>query len=124
MEKSLTDKIVDAFFAVHRTMGPGLTESIYEECLTREFDDKGISYKQQVKVVVEYKGRPLVKFFRLDLLVEDEVVIEVKAVSDLLSLHEAQLLAYLRATDKRIGYVVNFNVHLIKDGIRRMRNGY
>ena len=124
MEKNLTDKVVDAIFAVHRAMGPGLPESIYEECLTREFDLNGIAYEQQVKVNVQYKGQTLTKYFRLDLLVENKVIVEIKSVSELLPLHEAQLLAYLKVADKRIGYVVNFNVHLVKDGIRRIVNGY
>lgn len=124
MEKNLTDKIVDAVFAVHRRMGPGLPESIYEECLVRELDHNGIAYERQVKVNVQYRGQTLTKYFRLDLLVENKVIIEVKSVSELLPLHEAQLLAYLKVADKRIGYVVNFNAHLVKNGIRRIVNGY
>ena len=124
MEKVLTDKIVDAFFAVHRTLGPGLPESIYEEALTREFEENAIAYERQKKIIVDYKGKPLIKTFRLDLLVEDKIIIEVKAVSDILPLHEAQLVAYLKVAQKKIGYLANFNVHLMKQGIRRKVNGY
>jgi GxxExxY protein len=119
MEKHLTDKIMDAFFAVHRTLGPGLPESLYEEALTREFDEMEISYERQKRVVVDYKGKPLMKTFRLDLLVEGKVIIEVKAVSELLPLHHAQIIAYLKVAEKQLGYLVNFNVALVKNGIHR-----
>lgn len=124
MEKNLTDKIMDAFFAVHRTLGPGLPEKIYEEALTREFDEMDITYEQQKRVIVNYKGKPMTKTFRLDLLVEEKIIIEIKAVSDLLPLHHAQIIAYLKVAEKQLGYLVNFNVPLIKNGIHRKVNGY
>jgi GxxExxY protein len=124
MEKILTDKIMDAFFAVHRTLGPGLPEALYEEALTREFKEMNVSYERQKRIVVDYKGKPLQKSFRLDLLVEDKVIIEVKSVSELIPLFHSQILAYLKVAEKQLGYLVNFNVPLIKDGIHRKVNGY
>lgn len=120
MEKNLTNKIMDAFFA----LGPGLPEALYEEALTREFDAMNISYEQQKRVIVNYKGKPMKKSFRLDLLVENKVIIEVKAVSELIPLFHSQIIAYLKVADKQLGYLVNFNVPLIKNGIHRKVNGY
>src|ERR1044072_1737107 len=117
MEKHLTDRIMDAFFNVHRMLGPGLPESLYEEALTAEFNEMEIKFERQKQIVVNYKGRQVRKTFRLDLLVEDKIVIEVKAVSDLLPLHHAQIIAYLKVTDKQLDYLVNFNVPLMKTGI-------
>jgi GxxExxY protein len=115
---------MDAFFAVHRTLGPGLPEALYEEALTREFKEMNVSYERQKRIVVDYKGKPLQKSFRLDLLVEDKVIIEVKSVSELIPLFHSQILAYLKVAEKQLGYLVNFNVPLIKDGIHRKVNGY
>ena len=123
-EKNITDHIVDAAFSVHRTMGPGLLESIYQDCLAKEFLMRNIPFATQVNVPLIYKGQPLNKHFILDMLVADEVVVEIKAVAELQPIHEAQLLSYLKLTNKKIGYLLNFKVPLMKNGIRRMRNGY
>ncbi|HTF04887.1 MAG TPA: GxxExxY protein [Bacteroidia bacterium] len=120
---ALTDRIVDACFAVHRNMGPGLSETIYEECLIKEFKRRKINYGSQVRIEIKYLGEPLSKHLILDLLVEDEVILELKAVEDFAPIHEAQLLTYMRLTQKQIGYLINFNVKLMKYGIRRLRIG-
>lgn len=124
MEKSLTDKIRDTFFTVHRTLGPGLPEACYEEALTREFDEMDIPYVRQKRFVVNYKGKPLAKTFRVDLFVDNEIIIEVKSVADLLPVHHAQVIGYLRASEKSLGFLVNFNSHLITKGIHRKVNNY
>lgn len=112
---------VDACFTVHRKMGPGLSEAIYEECLTKEFTRQKINYRSQVKIQIKYDGEILKKYLVLDMLVEDEVIIELKAVEGSTDLFEAQLLAYLKLTGKQVGYLINFNVKLLKYGIRRLR---
>lgn len=119
MEKKLSDKILDAIFTVHRTLGPGFPEACYEEAITRELDERKIPYERQKRFEVEYKDKPLAKKFRVDLLVDNKIIIEVKACADILPVHHAQVIAYLKAADKSLGYLVNFNEHLIKDGIYR-----
>lgn len=115
---------MDAFFAVHRELGPGLPEACYEEVLTREFDELDVAYARQKRIIVNYKDKPLAKTFRLDLLVEDKIIIEVKSIADVLPVHHAQVLAYLKAANKSLGYLVNFNAHLISKGIHRKVNNY
>jgi GxxExxY protein len=112
------------FIEVHRHIGPGMPESCYEEALTREFDTNGIRYERQKKIILNYKGEPLKKHFRLDLLVEGKVVIEVKSVADILPVHHAQVIAYLRASEMSFGYLVNFNSHLLTKGVHRKTNNY
>ncbi len=124
MEKKLSDRIMDAFFIVHRSLGPGLPEVLYEEALGREFDEMKIKYERQKRASVTYKGKPMSKTFRMDIVVEDKVIIEIKSVSMLIPLHHAQIIAYLKVAEKQLGYLVNFNVPLIKDGIHRKVNGY
>ena len=119
----LTDRIIDACFAVHKTMGPGLSEAIYQACLIKELDLQSIEWASQVHIPIEYKGHLLKNHLVLDLLVENKVIIEVKSVSELIPIHEAQLLTYLKVTGRKVGYLVNFNVTMMKNGIRRMRNG-
>lgn len=119
----LTDRIMDACFTVQRTMGPGLSEAIYQACLMKELELQNIGYESQVHVPIEYKGHVLKKHLVLDLLIENEVIVEVKSVSEFIPIHEAQLLTYLKLSGRKIGYLVNFNVTLMKNGIRRMRNG-
>ncbi len=112
--------IVDAAFKVHKALGPGLLESVYELCLCHELRTRGMSFKAQIPVPVVYDGVRLDAGFRLDLLVEDRVIVELKAVEAILPLFEAQLLTYLRLSGKRLGLLINFNVPLIKDGISRV----
>lgn len=115
----LTERIIGCAIAVHRELGPGLLEAIYEEALAIELEDQGLAFQRQVAVPALYKGRPLGEY-RLDLLVEDAVIVEVKSVERLSSLFEAQLLTYLRVTGKRIGLLLNFNTALLKDGVKRI----
>jgi GxxExxY protein len=109
---------------VHRALGPGLLESIYEECLAAEFDLRGMSFERQRAVSVEYKGRQLDAALRIDLFVEGCIVVELKAVEQLLPIHDAQLLTYLRLTGRCVGLSINFNVPVLRQGIRRLVNEY
>lgn len=116
--------IVDAAFEVHKELGPGLLESVYEHCLVQELKSRDLYVESQVKLPVIYKGMQLDKEFVLDLLVEHEIVIELKAVEILMPVHEVQLLTYLKLADKKLGYLINFNVPLLKEGLKRKINGY
>jgi len=112
--------VVDAAMEVHRELGPGLFEKIYEEALVRELGLRRISVQQQLPIFVEYKGVPIIdEAYRIDLLVGGEIVVELKAVSSLLPVHDAQLMSYMRLKKKRIGLLINFFVPLLKDGIKR-----
>lgn len=112
--------VVDAALRVHRELGPGLLESVYEVCLCEELRDRGLRVERQVKLPVRYRGRDLEADLRVDCLVEDVLVLELKSVEALLPIHEAQLLTYLKLTGRRLGLLINFNVPLIKEGIRRL----
>ena len=123
-EKALSGEVIGAAIGVHRLLGPGLLESAYELALERELALRGFSVERQKPVPLEYKGMPLGDGFRLDLLVENSLLLEIKAVEALLPIHEAQLLTYLRLTARRFGLLLNFNEKSLKDGIRRVVNGY
>jgi GxxExxY protein len=112
--------VVDSAYAVHRALGPGLLESAYEACLRHELSSRGLSVAEQVAVPVIYKEIEIGCGFRLDLLVEDLVVVEVKAAEQLLPVHSAQLLTYLKLARKRLGFLINFNVPIFKEGVRRL----
>ena len=116
----LTQTIIGAAIEVHRHLGPGLLESAYEECLCYELSQAGLSFLRQVHIPIEYKGIKLDCKYRLDLIVEGAVIIEIKAMERFDPIHSAQLLTYLKATDKRIGLLINFNVDRLKDGIKRV----
>ncbi|CAG0930921.1 MAG: GxxExxY protein [Rhodocyclaceae bacterium] len=118
---ALTEQIIGAAIEVHRTLGPGLLESAYEECLCVELGLRDIRFRSQVELPVVYKEHRVDGGYRLDLVVEDSVVVEIKAVERLLPLHEAQLLTYLRLSGMATGLLLNFNVPVLKDGIRRMK---
>lgn len=105
-------------------MGPGLLESTYEVCLMKEFELRGMRAKNQVKLPVVYKDFSLDQDYRIDVLVEDEFILEIKSVEAILPIHKAQLLTYLKLADKKIGFLVNFNVPLLKQGFHRMIQGY
>jgi GxxExxY protein len=113
-------EIVDAAFRLHVALGPGLLESVYEACMCRELSRRDIPFEKQIEVPIIYEGVRLESEFRLDLLVDDLVIVELKAVDELLELHKAQLLTYLKLARKRVGLLINFNVVKIKDGIRRL----
>ena len=117
-ENAITERIIKCAIEVHKQLGPGLLEDIYEDALAVEFDLNGLHYKQQVKLPVLYKDR-LLGEYRLDLIVEDLVVVEVKSVERYDPVFEAQVLTYLRLTQKRVGLLINFNSRLVKDGIKR-----
>jgi GxxExxY protein len=112
-------EVVDSAFKVHEALGPGLLESIYETCLRHELGKRGLTVQQQVVVPIIYDGIRLDGGLRLDLVVESEVIVELKAVDKLLPVNEAQILSYLKLSHKRLGYLINFNVARIKEGIRR-----
>jgi GxxExxY protein len=112
--------IVDAAFVVHSTLGPGLLESVYEICLTHELVKRGLRVSRQVSLPVHYDGIRLDAGLRLDMVVEDCVVVELKAVEGILPVHQAQLLTYLKLSGHRLGLLINFNSALIRDGIKRM----
>ena len=120
LHESLTEQIIGAAIEVHRALGPGLLESAYEECLCHEFHLRGISFERQKPLAVEYKGVKLDCGYRLDLIAENKVVLEIKCVEHVLPVHEAQLLTYLKMTGMRVGLILNFNVTaLIRGGIVR-----
>jgi len=116
--------IVDACYHVHKEMGPGLLESVYEFCLFKELSLRNIAVENQVVVPLIYKGFELTKEFRLDILVENEIILELKSVDSILPVHSAQLISYLKLADKRLGFLINFNVPTIKDGIKRFVNDF
>ncbi len=111
--------IVDAAFKVHKQLGPGLLERVYEVCLAYEIESKGLNVKRQVPVPINYGTINFDEGFRLDLLVENSVIIELKATEKMNPLWQAQILSYLRLTDKHLGYLINFNTPLFKQGIQR-----
>jgi GxxExxY protein len=112
-------QIVDSSFAVHEALGPGLLESAYQACLRHELERRGLLVAIEVPVAIEYRGMQLHCGYRIDLLVDDTIVVEIKAVEKLLPVHDAQLLTYLKLARKRLGFLMNFNVPRIRDGIRR-----
>jgi GxxExxY protein len=119
LAEALTEQIIGAAIEVHRLLGPGLLESVYEECMCHELRLRQIPFVAQVELPVIYKGHETGGKFRLDLIVADEIVVELKAVERLLSVHEAQLLTYLRLTGKHVGLIINFNVTALHRGIIR-----
>ena len=121
-ENRISGQIVAAAVEVHKYLGPGLLESAYELALCRELSLRGLKWRRQVELPVEYKGVKIDCAYRMDLLVEDTVVVEIKAVEDILPIHQAQLLTYLRLSGKKLGLILNFHVALMKDGIVRMVN--
>ncbi len=121
-EERVGKQVVDAAFTVHKALGPGLLESIYEVCFCHELHKRGLNYQRQVAVPIVYDGIRFEEALRLDVLVEDLVICELKAVEVMNGVYGAQLLSQLKLTDKRLGYLINFNVERFKDGIRRTIN--
>ncbi|MEM6329220.1 MAG: GxxExxY protein [Planctomycetota bacterium] len=119
-DESVASALVDAGFQVHKALGPGLLESIYEECLCYELAKKDLAFERQKKLPVVYRGVRLATDLALDLLVAGRVVVELKAVERLSPLHEAQLLTYPKLSQRRLGFLINFNTTLFKDGVKRM----
>jgi GxxExxY protein len=118
----ISGQIVDAAMKVHSTLGPGLLESAYEACLKYELGKRGFQIESQKKLPLVYDGIEIDAGFRVDLMVENKVIVELKAVDKIAPVHEAQLLSYLKITGKSLGLLINFNVCRLKDGIRRMVN--
>jgi GxxExxY protein len=118
--EELTGRILAAAIEVHRELGPGLLESAYETCLCRELELAGIPFQRQLSLPVVYKGVQLECGYELDVVVDQKVVLELKAVERLLPIHEAQLLTYLKLGRYRLGLLINFNVPVLKDGVKRL----
>ncbi len=117
--EELTREIIGAAIEVHRELGPGLLESAYEMALCRELSLRDIRFQRQVSLPLEYKGVALDCGYRIDIVVEEKVVLELKTVEDVLPVHEAQLLTYLKLSNKKVGYILNFHVPIMKKGITR-----
>lgn len=120
----ITESVIGAAIEVHRALGPGLLESAYEACLSFELTQRGLKVEQQKPLPVIYRGVKLDCGYRLDLVVEDAVIVEIKAVDRLAPIHEAQLLSYLRLSGYKVGLLLNFNVRVLKYGIRRLVNNF
>lgn len=116
----LSASIVTAAIEVHKTLGPGLLESVYETCLCYELEQQGLNVKKQVHLPIKYQSLDIDSGLRLDLLIENSIIIELKAVEKLLPIHQAQLITYLKLADKRLGFLFNFNVKLMREGIKRI----
>lgn len=119
LEKALTEQIIGAAIEVHKHFGPGLLESAYEECLCRELYLRGLKFERQRNLSLEYKGIKLDCGYRIDIVVEEKVILELKVVDTIAPIHEAQLLTYLKLSGIEIGLIINFNVPVLKDGIKR-----
>jgi GxxExxY protein len=122
-ENQIAAAVVDAAFKIHITLGPGLLESVYEATLEYELRKRGLSVLRQIGLPVYYEGLKLEIGYRVDMIVGDKVIIEIKSVEALAPIHRSQLLTYLRLANMRLGLLINFNVERIKDGIRRVVNG-
>ena len=122
-ENPISQQIVDAAYQIHKTLGPGLLESVYEVVLAYELRKRGLKVERQLPVPVVYDGICFEEGYRLDLLVEEKVIVEVKSIETLTPVHKKQLLTYLRLLDKRLGLLINFNEELIRNGISRVVNG-
>lgn len=122
--EELAKQIFLASLEVHKIMGPGLLESVYEMCLLRELQLRSVSAESQVGIPLQFKGFDLSKEYRIDILVEKEIIIELKSVDTILPVHQAQIISYLKLADKRMGFLINFNVPIIKNGFKRFVNNY
>ena len=119
-ENAISKMIVDCAFKIHTSIGAGLLESAYQECMAKEFKKRNISFKQEHQMPIYYDGEQLDTPYRVDFLVEDCVIVELKAVEKLLPIHQAQALTYLKLSGNKLALLINFNVPLIKDGIKRL----
>jgi GxxExxY protein len=119
-EELIAERIVDAAYKVHKALGPGLLEKVYETCFCHELTKAGISYQKQLDVPIKYDDIELNEGLRLDILIEDSVICELKAIDEMNPVYMAQVLSYLRLTGKRLGFLINFNMPVIKNGIKRV----
>ena len=124
MENQITERIIGAAIEVHRHLGPGLLESAYEERLCYELNQLGLAFQRQVSLPVSYKGLKLDCGYRIDIVVENCVILELKSIDELAPIHSAQLLTYLRLTGMQVGLLMNFNVPVLKNGLKRLVNEY
>lgn len=123
-QNQLTSKIIGAAIEVHKHLGPGLLESTYEECLSYELDQRHIKYDRQKSLPINYKGQSLNCGYKLDLLVEGNIILELKSVESIAPIHKAQLLTYLKLSNLKLGLLLNFNTPIMKDGIVRLVNNF
>ena len=123
-ENDITEGIIGAAIEVHRHLGPGLLESIYEECLCYELSQAHLRFRRQVPLPIQYKTLKLGSAYKTDLVVEDMVIIEIKSTEEAPPIHAAQLLTYLKASNLSVGLLINFNVEILKDGLKRIVNNY
>ena len=121
-ENELSKTIVDLCFKIHKNLGPGLFESVYEEVLCIELNRSNLKYSRQKPISISYEGIPLNIGFIADIIVEDKVIIEIKSVETIKSVHRKQLLTYLKLTNIKLGLLINFNTSLLKDGVKRIVN--
>ena len=124
VENNISSKIIGACIEVHKQLGPGLLESSYEHCLVYELRLLGLDVKQQVALPIVYKEVKLDAGYRIDLIVENRIIVEIKSVEDLAPIHTAQILTYLKLKDLKLGLLINFNSVKVVDGIKRVINGY
>lgn len=118
----LSRVIVDSIYQVHKIMGPGLLERVYQKCLCVELSKRGLNNKEEVEIPLTYKDININANYRIDILVENKIILELKSVEKILPIHEAQLLTYLKLSNNKLGFLVNFNVKYIKEGLKRMVN--
>jgi GxxExxY protein len=115
----LSNRVIGCALEVHRALGPGLLESAYEQCLAHELSLAGINFRLQVPVAVEYKGIKIDCGYRIDMLINDELIVELKSVERIVPIHQAQLLTYMKLAEVKVGLLINFNVEILKAGIKR-----
>jgi GxxExxY protein len=121
-ENDLAHEVIGSAIEVHRALGPGLLESAYQNCLVHELGLRGLSVETEVMIPIEYKGLLVGEAYRADLLIENKLIVELKSVESVSDVHKAQLLTYLRLTQRKLGLMINFNTALVKDGILRIVN--
>ena len=119
-EEDIAEAIIDSAFTVHKALGPGLLEKVYEVCLCHEFSKRDLKFQRQVEIPIEYDGISFDEGFRIDILVEDLIICELKSAEEMHPVWQAQVISYLTLTNKRLGFIINFNVPRIKEGIERI----
>lgn len=124
IENAIADKVMDSAYMIHRELGPGLVESVYEIILARHLSEMGLVIEHQVPIPISFQGMTFDEGFRADLFVEKKVIIELKSVQRLQTVHSKQLLTYLRLTGCRLGLLINFGEYMLKDGFKRVVNGF
>lgn len=122
-ENEIGKIVIDAALKIHKAIGPGLLELVYEVILEHELENRGLKVKKQVPIAIEYEGIKFQEGFRADLIVEDKVIVELKSVEQISGAHKKQVQTYLKLTGKKLGFLLNFNTELMKDGITRVVNG-